>query len=70
MRTPRCSRVSIPCACFFTQAGGCESGVSEEDVEAGEMDDVVRRLVDTIVKVRSRRERQGLGLHAAIHATF
>lgn len=35
------------------QAGGCESGVSEDDVEAGEMDDVVRRLVDTIVKVRA-----------------
>ncbi|GLC66838.1 hypothetical protein PLESTF_000479800 [Pleodorina starrii] len=34
----------------IVQAGGCDSGVSVEDVESGDMDDVVKRLVDTIVR--------------------
>ncbi|GLI62799.1 hypothetical protein VaNZ11_005547 [Volvox africanus] len=31
-------------------AGGCNSGVSVEDLDSGEMDDVIKRLVDTIVR--------------------
>eukprot|EP00198_Chlamydomonas_reinhardtii_P010270 XP_001699607.1 cohesin complex subunit [Chlamydomonas reinhardtii] len=54
---------------MIARAGGCESGVSEDDVEAGEMDDVVRRLVDTIVKdggsepFRDRKLRQLRGAY-------
>ncbi|EFJ51319.1 hypothetical protein VOLCADRAFT_88020 [Volvox carteri f. nagariensis] len=35
---------------MIVQAGGCESGVSVDDLESGEMDDVIKRLVDTIVR--------------------
>ncbi|KXZ53988.1 hypothetical protein GPECTOR_5g100 [Gonium pectorale] len=35
---------------MIVQAGGSDCGVSEDDLEAGEMDDVVKRLVDTIVR--------------------
>ncbi|GFR46589.1 hypothetical protein Agub_g8182 [Astrephomene gubernaculifera] len=35
---------------MVVRAGGCEAEVSVEELEAGEMDDVVKRLVDTIVR--------------------
>ncbi len=45
------SRYYYLVAPLLPQAGGCDSEVTVEDVEGGEVDEVVRRLVDTIVRV-------------------